>query len=739
MAFNPSSFLLDLSPTKGIGIGDIAQISAQRQQMKLAREKFEFDKKQAEEEKRLRELEEQGRAARAAMEAEQERARAERERQATLLAKQQEGLMKFGEVAGAGKVQAADAMTPYLDQLGYDVNNLGSVGGLPVYQLLNRAQEAERAAAEQQARASGDEMAGLGYPTNERGNLDDPSANRGPLLTDEVQTFGTEGGEGDLDEATADALMPGEADLATAEEFGGGEGVADVSVGRGIGPASLSTGDAFAQALAAHRYAKEHGGQAARGPDEEDYMGAVPRNVIDLPAMQAQTLARLNPALQARVAALPKELQEGAAANAKAIGGLGYETDAALKEFDTAMQDPVSIYNSQQNLLAQKEKDERSTAPTLMEISTFRERGAKTLTDFAKDRGVTEVLNAVNKADELLRVIDDPTPENDAMIAPALMAAQGVKGVPSNVDLQYAFKAKSSLIGDVINAVEEAIQGGLSTAQREAIKAYLQATKESQRKTVDDYLDNAFNRYDSGELNEYEKKGYLGALEQSVPASWHNDYWNRREKREGKGARSGQAAPAGAAGKELQRQAEEAGLDGQVLGKLMGGESGGKTNAASDKSSAKGVFQLLDSTAQDMGYENAAAYSAEPLEKQIEVGLKLFKNKGLTKDSPAEDYALVLAAPSLVGKWKSRDDVVYKKGSAEWEANAPWRPASGGDITVGSITDYYLKAGRERAAELERQDSAASKAESKTTELKMPEPKTAAEKRIIDLLKKAGG
>ncbi|HEY3495805.1 MAG TPA: hypothetical protein VGK73_14000, partial [Polyangiaceae bacterium] len=71
--------------------------------------------------------------------------------------------------------------------------------------------------------------------------------------------------------------------------------------------------------------------------------------------------------------------------------------------------------------------------------------------------------------------------------------------------------------------------------------------------------------------------------------------------------------------------------------------------------------------------------------------------------------------------------------------NAPWRPAGGGDITVGSITDYYLKHGREVARERDAAESKAEAAPAKTTELKLPEPKTPEEKRIFDLLQKAGG
>jgi hypothetical protein len=759
MAFNPSSMLLSLSPAGGLGnfAQDLQQMSAQRQQMRLAREKFEFDKKQSEEDKRLRMLEEQGRMAREKMQAEREREQAQAVKDAALLAKQQEHLGKFGELAGTGQTQQADAMSPLLDQLGYNTNNLGSVGGLPVYQLENRAQAAAEAAAVEQARAGGDEMAGLGYPTNERGTLDDTQASPS-TLPDDPSMHSLGGEDPVLDEATADALMPGEGDYRYtpspyAPDGGGAYGSMEegaghdmpeeepaevvVNAGGGLGVAQLSGQDPFARALAAGRQGRETG-VPTRAPDEEDFMGAVPRNVIDLPAMNAQTLARLNPALQARIGALPEELRSGAEANAKAIGGLGYESKDALKEFDTAMEDPLSIYNKKLDLKAEEAK---RIAPSLMEISTFRERGAKALTDFAKDRGVTGVLDAVNKADEVLRVIDDPTGENDRMIAPALMKAQGVDGVPSNTDLQFAFNAKSSLIGDIVAAVEEAIIPGLNTAQKKAIKDYLAAVKESQRRTVDDYLDNAFARYDSDELNEYEKKGYLGALEQSVPASWHNDYWKKREGREGKGARGGQSAPAGEAGKELQRQAEAAGLNGQVLGQLMGGESGGKTDAANEnrtdggpKSSAKGVFQLTNETARLMGFKDSADYSAQPLEKQIEVGLKLFKNKGLKADSPPEDYALVLAAPSFVGKWKSRDDVVYKKGSIEWEGNAPWRPAGGGDITVGSIADYYVGKGGAKPAEAKAEAKAA-----KTTELKMPEPKTPQEKRYLELLAKQKG
>ncbi|HET8957332.1 MAG TPA: transglycosylase SLT domain-containing protein [Microcella sp.] len=750
MAITTESMLLKLSPMQGLdpvgAIQQAQQMSAQRQQMRLARERFEEEKRRAEEQKQLTLLQERNEMARAEMakatELAKKQADLEAAQQAALLKEQQGALAKAGELGGTGKAQQLAAMSPLFDQLGYDQNYVGSVGGLPAYDFVNREQEQARAEQEFEQAPRGIESwdgaesavqslnrlqgLGLGYPTNERGNLDDPGgADRAAM---EGEPLGLEPQVGGVDKATADALAPGDADMATAEEFAGEGDVADVSVrGRGLAPASLSTGDAFARALAAQRYALETG-KPARAPDEEDYMGAVPRNRIDMPAMAAETLARLKPALDARVMALPDDLRPAARRNADAIGGLGLEAPDALAEQDKAMDDAVSIYNSQQNLLAEQAK--RQT-PSMMDVSTFRTRGADAAKELADKRGVSKVLDAVVKADEVLRVLDDPSPENDRMIAPALMTAQGVVGVPSNTDLQFAFNAKSSLIGDIIAKVEEAIQGGLSTAQRRAIRDYLKAVKESQRQTVEGFLDSAFQRLDSREFNEHEARGYKGYIEQSVPAAWYNDYWDKREKAERSGERApgrvGQNAPAAAG--ELQRQAAAAGLNGQVLGQLMGGESGGNPKAANEartdglpKSSAKGVFQLLDSTAQAMGFKDAAEYSAQPLEKQIEVGLKLFKNKGLKAGSPAEDYALVLAAPSKVGKWKSRDEVVYEADSPELAGNPGWRSAPGGAATVGSITDYYLKAGKQRAADADEAERKADPAnpypdDAKATEL----------------------
>jgi hypothetical protein len=107
---------------------------------------------------------------------------------------------------------------------------------------------------------------------------------------------------------------------------------------------------------------------------------------------------------------------------------------------------------------------------------------------------------------------------------------------------------------------------------------------------------------------------------------------------------------------------------------------------------------MLDSTAREYTnprtgkkFANAAELRQLPREEQAPIAADYFHNKGVTADSPQEDYDLAVAAPAFVGKSANRDEVVYPKGTDDWEANKPWRPKDGGDITVGSILDFYAR------------------------------------------------
>lgn len=139
----------------------------------------------------------------------------------------------------------------------------------------------------------------------------------------------------------------------------------------------------------------------------------------------------------------------------------------------------------------------------------------------------------------------------------------------------------------------------------------------------------------------------------------------------------------------------ETGLNPDFIGRIVGGgshgyrESGGDPTAKSNLSSATGLIQWLESSANEMGTTTAELARMTRAE-QVPYIMKWMQLKGVTPDSPPEDYALAVAAPAFVGRSKDLDAVVYSEGTDNWKANRPWWPTKdGGDITVRSILNYY--------------------------------------------------
>jgi hypothetical protein len=131
---------------------------------------------------------------------------------------------------------------------------------------------------------------------------------------------------------------------------------------------------------------------------------------------------------------------------------------------------------------------------------------------------------------------------------------------------------------------------------------------------------------------------------------------------------------------ELVQHADEAGLDPAALAAVFRLESGG--------SGATGLIQFMPKTARGLGVTMDQLREMSAAE-QLPYVMRYFKNAGLTEQSQPDDYFVAVAAPGFVGR--PDDDVVYARGTAAWEQNRPWRPAGGGDITVGSIKAAYRR------------------------------------------------
>lgn len=690
MALNPQGMLAQLSPARGLDLSGMfgsPERSMARQQLALARERFEEEKRQAQEQKELEELKVNAQASQQAALREKERIDREATVQAELLKQQQGAMLEAAKLGGSGKAEQLSAMAPYFDQLGIDQNELGRVGGLPVFEFRNRAQRAaeDNQAFDQAPRPvdtwDGDESAtgslarlgGMGYPTNERGRLDEPA---------------------------------------------------------GIG----STEDAFARAQAASSQA-ELTGKPARGPDEEDFTGAVPRNVIDMPAEQAATLARLRPMLGSIQESYPTDYQGSASKTANAVMGSGLGAVDSLALFKDLRQSPDELIKAGIQADAQKEQfREKRDQFTPKDIEEFKKSGWGEADSLATKNKIPESSAGYELADKINDLLDDDTGANDTMIAADLMNMQVVKGTPSDRDLEAAFgTGKMSFIDQVFGAVQSAAQGGFSTPQRDAIKSYVKRTQTDLKNRVFSFLDSADKPGSS--FNEHVKLGFRDRARQLVSdAGLIGEYEDERSKKKhgksaelsgsGKSARGGQYDPEPASGDfdiELESQAMENDLDPDKIKRIIGPESGGRANARNKDSGATGLIQFLPSIAERLGTsteELAKMSSAE----QLPFVMRYFSERGVTSDSPAEDYAMAVAAPNFIGK--APETVVYPKGSKAWEQNPAWRPQGGGDITVGSIQAYYDRgSGKGKAA--------ASKAE-------LPAPTTAAEKRMRELMEREG-
>ena len=81
--------------------------------------------------------------------------------------------------------------------------------------------------------------------------------------------------------------------------------------------------------------------------------------------------------------------------------------------------------------------------------------------------------------------------------------------------------------------------------------------------------------------------------------------------------------------------------------------------------------------------------------EQLPYVMKYLSDRGVTSDSPQSDYILAVAAPAFIGR--PAHSIVYRKGTKAWKQNPGWRPADGGDITVGSIQAFYAGGGGEPA------------------------------------------
>lgn len=127
------------------------------------------------------------------------------------------------------------------------------------------------------------------------------------------------------------------------------------------------------------------------------------------------------------------------------------------------------------------------------------------------------------------------------------------------------------------------------------------------------------------------------------------------------------------------------GLDSQEFATMIQRESSFDTKAYNSKSGAAGLFQFIPKTARSLG-TTSFRIRRMPAHEQLAV-YDLYMQRYIGAGNNAKGkLAMLQAAPAYAND--PDDTIIYKKGSRAWRLNPGWRD-DGGDITVGSIKNYY--------------------------------------------------
>lgn len=119
----------------------------------------------------------------------------------------------------------------------------------------------------------------------------------------------------------------------------------------------------------------------------------------------------------------------------------------------------------------------------------------------------------------------------------------------------------------------------------------------------------------------------------------------------------------------ISQAAREIGVSPSVLLAVIHFETGGSFSAAarSKVSSATGLIQFMDKTAKDLG-TSTGALAKMSVQEQLKYVIKYYE-KHRSNIKNVEDAYMAVLWPKAVGK--SRNYVLFNRGSKEYKANAP--------------------------------------------------------------------
>lgn len=699
MPVNFASMMLDPSPVARL---DFGSAFADRDRLRLMREQFEETKRQNALDNEYRRTHEAAENARAQLAAQVERDKAAAAARAKLEEARRALDAEVSKYRDAGDIEGIDALAPRVQALGGSFER-NEAEGLPSFRITWDAEQAAQAEDERAAQASPYYTEGP-PPSGSIGSMEemlaagggtDPMGESALQSLDRLSVLGypSLSERGNLDEPALDS--------------------------------PISTEQAFNRGLAAtEQYAQT--GRPVRGRDQADIMGAVPTDTIDFGAQQAQVMRRLKPSLDAYRASYPETYQGSVGNTNEAVAGMALPGPKAFEQAIAMRAGPDAALGRE--LAAERDADKRAADAnkplTRPEQEKLSNSGYKKGFDLAKDRGLHDIVGRQKSAAMILDVLGNKVAWDDPMVGFQLTKMLGSIGAQSNRDIDIALGGDGmSTVDQIKEKFVAMLRGGYSDPRREGIMNIVKRSAEIDDDQVRDLMD-TIDSSAAAEKDPEVRRGWL-QFKKSLPQDYldaHEEYKRENglgdpeelEEEEGEEfeeepaprqgttevERVGQAGPVEDDDEfmdELFIQAEESGLDPNAILAVVGGESRGKADAANSQSSAKGLIQFLNSTARRYGFGSSKDFAQLSRTEQLPYIMQYLKDSGLGEDSDPEDYGVAVAAPAFVGK--PDDTVVYREGTEQHRINQPWWPQGGGDITVGSIKDYYARHGAARGAQ----------------------------------------
>lgn len=527
---------------------------------------------------------------------------------------------------------------------------------------------------------------------------------------------------------------------------------------------------------------------------QPDASGNVPANVLDAGLEHQALVQRLSPALDAYRQSFAPAYQESTGhTNDAALAMSMNPKDVAelSKSFRTApdasIAQQLTDQREQQKEQSAAEQQARSqqfqlrkqglqqqfaeaqqgrtlAAQEPQRQEALRQSGRSNVERHFKDDMIGKNIVAWRSANEIRALLDTHDAGNDARIVNKLMDIDSQVGPQSDRDAERVTGLTFAGWKAKFDAWRAAAMGdGFSPEMRDSITSFIDTVEKKNKSYLFNFIDQQ-TRFANDQKDSLVGEGARQSLSSTVPQDILDEYdkheadpteKNPRQYIDRKPPPAPEPAlpmqptrasytPASSSSPSLEAAATAAGLDPEKIAPLIGRESGGDPTARSS-AGARGIIQMMPDVATGFTnprtgqpFKNADEFATLSREEQLPIAMQYFKSRGVTKDSPATDYALALAAPGYLGK--PRDTVIeqYRKGTKFGDdvraKNPGWIPRGGGDITVGSILDFYgqTSSGAPRTSRRATADEVAGH-EAKP----MPQAKSRRDQQALDILNEA--